>query len=327
MGMSSIAAGSVGGPAGGCHARSASSRSATLASGELVTRRRTPRDQRHSSRAVLTSRDEALLRALNRFRVARTSDLRRLLFADRSAGRAAERLRQLFRGGYLQVRLGRLSDENMYSLGPAGKKWLESAGVDVGRLPSGSLAHHLAIVSAWTRLATCLQAHGPVRLKRFRPDWEIRQLQQGLTLPVVPDALVELEVSGRVLRIALEIDLATERHVALRKKFETYRHLRWRVREEWGWPDLRLVVLVWAGGSRREASMRRLLEQSGLSDAVIASEPAWPDVVGTLVAQPPLTSPVSSKRGNDVLTDEISGPSAQSAGEPSLKNVAGSVCP
>lgn len=280
------------------------------------------RNRRRPGRVLLTERDEALLRALGRFRVARSSDLRRLLFGDRSPGRSAERLRQLFHAGYLDVRVGRLSEENHYSLGRAGRRWVESQVGPVGRMPAGGLAHHLAIVSAWTQLAAAVRQTEVVELRRFRPDWEIRESQGRFALPVVPDALVELHRGGEVLHWALEVDLATERHAVWRRKLEAYRRLRWRVREAWGWAELSVLVLVWAGGVRRVTSLRELVGQVQVTGFQIVERESWPAAALSLT---PFTTPAYSKRGvDDVTTDAATAPPEEKAG-PSPKRLAGSV--
>lgn len=274
---------------------------------------------------MLTPRDHSLLRALNRFRIARSSDLRRLLFADRSPARAAERLRQLFCAGYLEVRVDRLSEENIYALGPAGKRWIESVGAAVRRLPAGGIAHHLSIVSAWTQLASVLRADEQLLMRRFRPDWEIRELQRELRLSVVPDALVELESGQRMVRLALEVDLATERHAVLRRKFEAYGQLRWQARECWGWTDLRLAVLVWSGGPRRVASLQRLLGRIAGTDAALVPRESWPAAIHSLASAPPLTAPTNSKQGLDAGTGEVATVSSSIEAGHSRKRLAGSV--
>jgi hypothetical protein len=161
-------------------------------------------------------------------------------------------------------------------------------------------------------------------LKAFRADWEIRETQHRLGLPVVPDALVEVEEEGRPSRMAIEVDLATERHAALRKKFETYRQLAWRALQEWGWTDLRLVVVVWRGGSRREAAVRRILEESWGAQSLLATEQSWPQCVWTSDEPPPHTTPANGKRRVEAPTTDLSTAPLKDGVRLSLKGLAGS---
>src|SRR5713226_8926124 len=104
------------------------------------------RQPRHCRRmgvvARLTERDETLLHALARFRVARTSDLARYAFGRARKDTAAVRLRQLFDARYLAVLPPKWGAENVYRLGPAGRRFLAGRGVELGRVPRGGLTHH-----------------------------------------------------------------------------------------------------------------------------------------------------------------------------------------
>jgi hypothetical protein len=160
-------------------------------------------------RAQLTRRDDRLLRALARFQMARTSDLIRLCFPGVRRDTVNARMRRLYDAGLLDVRMTDRAEDNVYSLGPEGRR-LTSV---TGRIPQVS-AHHLAIVHFWTELA--LAAHEQaLDLKSFVPDWELRRTSTG----VVPDAIVELGDD----QLALEVDLGTESLVTLANKIRAYR--------------------------------------------------------------------------------------------------------
>ncbi len=115
---------------------------------------RQPRDRRRSGvRVRLSERDQVVLDALARFRLARTSDLVCFAFPNTRRDTVACRLRRLFDAGFLDVRSGDRSEENRYVLGPAGRAWVQAHGGQPLRAPRGGVAHHLSIVRAWVDLA------------------------------------------------------------------------------------------------------------------------------------------------------------------------------
>ena len=98
---------------------------------------RQSRDHRRRGVKVrLTERDALLLEALVRFRLARTSDLARIAFPDVRPTTAGLRLRRLFDAGYVEVRSGDRSEENVYTLGRYGHRWAEQQNLAVGRVAS-----------------------------------------------------------------------------------------------------------------------------------------------------------------------------------------------
>src|SRR5688500_10536871 len=138
-------------------------------------RRRIARDGRRAGvRAVLGPRDEALVRALARLRLARTADLLRLFFPGVRPDTAARRLRRLHDAGFLGVRSCGLNEQNIYQLGPHGADWVEARGVAAGKPPVPPATHHLSTVRLWTQLAVALKKDTRLRLSRFEPDWELR---------------------------------------------------------------------------------------------------------------------------------------------------------
>ena len=209
----------------------------------------------------LTARDEAVLRALVRLRVARTRDLVELLFHGVRPDTASRRLRRLFDTGNLDVRTGDRSQPNLYTLGPEGKAWARRCGHSVPRVPRGDLKHHLALVQAWCGMAGFCHRAGAVRLRALRPEWDLRREYGAGHSGVVPDALVELSANGRLLRFALELDRGSERHGEWRRKLARYEAFL----DVPTGTELGLVVLA-DGGERRLAALRGLIG---------ASWPSW----------------------------------------------------
>lgn len=207
-------------------------------------RRRRRAERSRTVHVQLTDRDRVLLRALVRFRIATTRDLVRLIFTGVRADTAAARLRRLFDAGYVDVRVTTLAAENRYSLGPQGRRAMESEGLCLGAVPRGNVEHHLAIVRLWTELAAAARAARRLRLAVFRPDWELRQLPAAAAAPVIPDALIELREGGQQLRLAIEVDLGTEPLGTLRQKLAAYERATWGQTGVFGWSGFGLVVGV-----------------------------------------------------------------------------------
>ena len=150
-------------------------------------------ERRRGVHVVLGQRDEALLRGLARFRIARTGDLLALFFARVRRDTAMARLRRLLDGGYLAVKVSGLTDENIYSLGPAGQAWADHHGLPHDPPPQGIPEHHLAVVRVWTRLAAALHGHSRIRLLSFAADWELRRHLAGTAPFAVADARVQIQ--------------------------------------------------------------------------------------------------------------------------------------
>jgi len=212
----------------------------------------------------LTTRDEALIRALGRFRIATSGNLGELFFPGRNRDVLMSRLRKLYDAGFVEVHAPERAAENVYSLGRRGRRWLEGQGIAAGSAPRGPWAHHLGIVQLWVKLAATAHLLARTKLVSFRPEWEIREgLEESLA--VIPDAVVELDRWGTDrssrLRLALEVDRGTEALRVLAGKVQTYASmssLPW-----WSTPagsDVTVVLFLLDEGERRERQVRELLE-------------------------------------------------------------------
>lgn len=237
---------------------------------------RQPRDVRRRGReARLSPRDEALLRALARFRIARTSDLADLVFGGTRRDTAARRLRSLYDARYLDVIAGDRAAENVYTLGDRGREWARSHDVAVGRRPRET-AHHLAVVRVWVSLALAVHECPDLRLHLVRPDWELR----GHALTVVPDAMVELRVSwGRqvdqLFRICVEVDRGTEPLATIREKLRGYVLSSLRPDGLLGWEGFGLLLVLDGRGVARAAQVAAALEEvwSGRAAVCCGTQP------------------------------------------------------
>lgn len=209
--------------------------------------RRQPRHRRRKGVAVqLTERDETVLHALARFRLARTSDLVRYGFAGVRQDTAAVRLRRLFDSRHLAVLPPERGAENVYRLGPVGRLYLTGRGVEVGRVPRGGLEHHLAIVQTWVAIS----ALEDIELERCLPDWELREQFSVGELHVVPDLFMLVRAGQDLHAIAAEVDFGTESQAVFHRKLEVYRSLWGRAPGLFGWERFGIAVVSYAPGHR-----------------------------------------------------------------------------
>jgi len=210
----------------------------------------------------LAERDLDVLRALARFRIARTKDLISLVFPGIRLDTAAARMRRLFDAQFLDVASGDRSAESVYSLGSAGKTVLDAQGVDYGRRPTQKVEHHLVIVRTWVQLIVALRAMPSLRIELIRSDWELRaEFGDGALL--VPDLLVQLAATASEpvrIRLAVEVDRGTERHEALRAKLESYQTAVAGT-GLFGWHDVGLALVLSGAGARRQAGVERLVNE------------------------------------------------------------------
>lgn len=232
---------------------------------------RQPRHRRRRGVAVqLTDRDEAVLLALARFRLARTSDLVTYAFAGVRQDTAGVRLRRLFDARHLAVLPPRPGAENVYRLGPAGRQHLASHGVQGGQVPRGGLEHHLSVVQTWVSMAGL----AGLELERCLPDWEIREQFTPAELRVIPDLFALVRVEGELHAAAVEVDCGTESPSVLGRKLEAYRSL-------WGQPPGlfgfdRFGVAVACCDSRRRASVASAIKKAWVVPHVFWVVPEGP---------------------------------------------------
>lgn len=227
---------------------------------------RQPRDRRRAGvRVRLSDRDQAVIQALARFRLARTSDLVDFAFPETRRDTVARRLRRLFDAGFLDVRSGDRSEENLYVLGPGGRAWVESHGGNPLRAPRGGLAHHVAIVRAWVDLALVADRIDGLQLGLVRSDWEIREHPETAGSPVIPDALVQLSIGNghdqQAIRLALEVDLGTEPLSVLARKVGAYERQR-QSGGLFGWPGFGLCAFVPSASLSRRRSVESCIARN-----------------------------------------------------------------
>ncbi|MGC1953285.1 MAG: replication-relaxation family protein [Gammaproteobacteria bacterium] len=183
----------------------------------------------------LTERDWEILRMLNRYRYARTSQVRRLLFpATASPQMARRRLSNLADSAYRYaerikpyVQIGNGSAECAWHLDRGGEELLRALGDELvayprhkraGRVKHAFLAHALDLSEFRLVLELALQNHPMIELHRFTGEHELKRnvtaaigadayrlydrvidphAIQGQSFKVAPDALVVLKGKGR----------------------------------------------------------------------------------------------------------------------------------
>jgi hypothetical protein len=187
--------------------------------------KRQRRDKRRRGVEVrLTPRDQSLIQAIARFRIADTGSLLRVSFDGIRRDTAIRRLRLLYDAGWLDLRVPGRDEENLYFLGHRGRAWMEMKGLSASGAPRGPIEHHLGIVRAWAAVAS----HGIEGLEVVRsyPDWELREKFGAAGSEVVPDLLVAFRINGRTVPLAIEVDLGTESLRTLSDKLRRYEQLR-----------------------------------------------------------------------------------------------------
>jgi len=279
------------------------------------------RTQRRTGTSVrLTMRDVALLRALARFRIARSRDLGRVFFSGRHRDVVASRLRRLYDGRYLEVHVLDLAAENVYALGPQGHAWVAGQGVAARGIPRQPWHHHLGIVDIWTRVAAAVHGVEGLRLKRFVPDWEIREQGLAAGYEVVPDGLLELASTGDTARLVLELDRGTESLEVVRRKVRAFADLRGRRSSFLDWPTFELVLVLDAAGASREAKLRELVANEWPGSVLVWTPQT--ELIGELQLLAGLTAPAltDSRCGNGrerLLTRDVTERLPATGGRPS----------
>jgi hypothetical protein len=252
---------------------------------------------------VLTDRDLEILRVVNRYRYARTGQIKRLVFPDNTTEQSTRRrLKYLFHNGYLGrvmpfVRIGEGSSETAYYLDKAGRGVLEQAGAEITPYPTGGqvkhqfLDHALDISEFRVHLELALADHSAVEIKRFTADFEIKghtanaigkkkyKLYDEVTHPmtrepyiVYPDALIVLQGKGKLESYQrlyfVEIDRGTEALNVIKDKVIGYSlYLKQNVFAKFG-KFKTFVVLLQTNSAKRAENIRHHLTGVDGSDLV-----------------------------------------------------------
>lgn len=274
-------------------------------------------------RVELNQRDEEILAGLARFGIARTGDLVTLAFAGIRADTAACRLRRLLDAGYLEVRSSDRAKESVYLLGPAGRRWVADRGIPETRPPRSEFAHHLATVRTWVQLARACHEIPGVEMTRVLPEWELRVRPEAPGYLVIPDLMAELSVTiplspPATVRMAIEVDLSSERPTILRRKVTNYRRLLGVEEGLWGWTNFGLAFVVSDWSEQRQKNIAQSLDATWpgwwvLWELKTGPASALTELLGAL-GHPLTTSPDGKGRGDRVTAEAVTGSSRTDGG-------------
>ena len=265
-----------------------------------------PRDERQPVRFTLTERDVEILRAINRYRYLRTSQVWRLLFLDnKTIQAAARRLKYLYHNGFVGrvqplMAPGQGSGEIAYYLDKEGQALLSEYGEEVlhtnkpGSVKRVFLQHALDLSEFRLCLEVALTGHERIELHRFTCDFEIKshtdmaigkrryKLYSEVIHPltrerfiVYPDGLIILRGKGRYEQFQrlffLEIDRGTESLPRIRDKVIGYNlYLKEGVHKKFG-PFESFKVLLQTNSAKRAENIRRMLVDQEGADFVLVT--------------------------------------------------------
>jgi hypothetical protein len=187
------------------------------------------------------------------------------------------------------------NEENLYVLGPLGRKLLEGLDVPLASVPRGGHDHHLAIVGTWIALVT--NGLG-LELVRARPDWEIREQNSLASGRVIPDLLVCLRHGGEALTLAIEVDLGTERLMEIRGKIRRYKQEAWAGSDK---GDSRLAVGIMVRSTERARNVEKILEAEFPGQWAVWCEMEGPAAALTTLFDLPRTPLTSSPYGKGTV--------------------------
>lgn len=241
--------------------------------------KRPPLDQQYQ----LTPRDEEVLYALGRMRIASTPQLAQLFFPSTtkkiSEGTAARRLSKLLALNLVRVKVAALSRPNLYGLSEAGREWLASRDVNPERLhvwrpPSGypNVEHDLAVGDVRVALTLACQRREGHSLVLFESDHDCRRFAGARTPEYVPDALVTLRTPAGERRYVVEVDHSgTQGRSAFARKAAAVRGLVEAHAPCWGlpWP---WEVLLFAPSQTRLRGLARAAAAVGGAEWWLAGE-------------------------------------------------------
>lgn len=246
----------------------------------------------------LGDRDIAILNAVGRMKLLRTSDITALYFGSKQT--AIKRLRRLLDSGYLDCFVSALHEDNIYGLSSKGKAiLLELQGVNAKHYPTPkgightNLKHLFALNAFRISLVMGLHAHPDHKLSYFRPEWQLKRSENPLNLDLIPDALFEIEsttspgfqVIGnsndipiskttRSTTFALEVDMGTE-HPKLvgKQKVAKYRAVLDARLPLFGVEITRVLFL--APRLRRLHHLSKVMVERGVSDEFLLGLGPW----------------------------------------------------
>lgn len=270
-------------------------------------------------RFVMTTRDVAILEALNRYRFMRTSQIRKLVFTNNESLQSCQRrLKYLYHNYFIGriiplIQIGQGIGESAYYLEKKGVEVLEEQDIEKCDYPPPSkvkymfLNHALDVAQFRVDLEVALRDHPKAELHRFIADYEIKshtekalskrryKLFDEVTHPVskepyvvYPDSLLILKGKGELSKFQrlffLEIDRGTESLGVIKDKVTGYNlYKKQDIYKKFGAFD-NFTVLFQTNSSKRAEHITRLLLD------IENSENIWVTDVGKVTEKTILSS-------------------------------------
>lgn len=211
----------------------------------------------------LTERDLEVLTLIGLTRYLGTTQVARACFP--SSDRARRRLRQLYDVGYVKVTLAGSTTPNLVSLTRVGLRVLQDQRPEVaerihlpGAIRLAGVPHHLAVVDARLYVAD-LAATRDGYVQRWSNSGGVLGDEWGLRgQRLQPDGLAEVVLGAELVRLAVEVDLATESHGVLRRKLAKY------AEHDQAGRGLDELWVVARGGGRRRDAVQGLVAEAGI---------------------------------------------------------------
>jgi Replication-relaxation len=249
---------------------------------------------------------DRILRALGRYHLLMREQMTRLLYRPTSTTFVGEHLTRLTRDGYLRMERMPLAlpvggTPGYWTLREPGRRYVQEAGIEVSRgaqRPMTSPYHlwHLAELNdALIAFELLCRADERLVLDELRHDRELRQnaprivLSDGRVTTVIPDAWVNLTVSGVPMGIALELDRGTEDECQWRRKLAGLLALAAGPYQDAFRADSMTVAIIATGGTRRSAELRRWTE----TELLRLGKPHWGDLFWITAAVPARIDPAT----------------------------------
>ena len=248
---------------------------------------------------VLTDRDIEILRAVNRCRYLRTSQIKRIVFPQNTTLQSTRRrLKYLFHNKFLGritpfIQIGQGEGETAYYLDKAGGELLKEYGDELysysqqNQVRTQFLNHALDLSEFRINMETALKSHPIIELYRFTCDFELKEytlkamgrkiykLYDEVIHPinrqrhvVYPDALIILKGKGEYDEFQkvyfLEIDRGTESLSVIRDKVIGYNiYHKQKIFNKFGAGDVFTVLLQTSSEKRAENIRKYLVDQEG----------------------------------------------------------------
>lgn len=262
----------------------------------------------------LTSRDEAVIEAIYRYRVLDTKQIKQLFFANVGRRVAERRLERLFDHEYLVRRrpppnaniLNPMASAILYLLGKRGNQFLLSNGYDEVRwnprhntVGYEHLEHLMAINNV--RIAVEIACHDSeiYQLDKWIDDTTLKQNSEyvrlsGLRKPVavIPDGYFRLTLPDGDVHFFLELDRANMESKRIKRKVRAYLAYRGQAERRFGSSKFRVLFVT--------TSQKRLLNMKKATEDAKGKTRFWFTTIEDLSSNSVLNQEIWHVSGRDI---------------------------